>query len=202
MTVTTATVRAGTGQAFPLAAGERIRIVNTHGSQVVDTWALCPPDGAERLSMEHTRTSLSRLVPRVGDPLHSNLRRPLLWLAEDTAGGVHDTVIAACDAERYRQLGWDGPHANCCENFRTALGEIGIEHDPVPSPLNLFMNIPWSADGTLEFRPSPAAPGQYVTLLAERDVVVVLSACPMDITPINGEGRTPSDVDVLVLGRP
>lgn len=202
MTPATHTVRAATGRAFPLAAGERIRIVNTHGSQVVDTWAVCPPDGAEWLSMEHTRTSLSRLVPRVGDALHSNLRRPLLRLAEDTAGGVHDTVIAACDPERYRQLGCTTPHANCCDNFRAALAEVGIEHDPVPSPLNLFMNIPWSQDGTLEFRPSLAGPGQYVTLLAERDVIVVLSACPMDITPINGEGRTPSDVDVMVLSRP
>jgi uncharacterized protein YcgI (DUF1989 family) len=202
MTPATHTVRAATGRAFPLAAGERIRIVNTHGSQVVDTWAVCPPDGAEWLSMEHTRTSLSRLVPRVGDALHSNLRRPLLRLAEDTAGGVHDTVIAACDPERYRQLGCTTPHANCCDNFRAALAEVGIEHDRVPSPLNLFMNIPWSQDGTLEFRPSLAGRGQYVTLLAERDVIVVLSACPMDITPINGEGRTPSDVDVMVLSRP
>jgi uncharacterized protein YcgI (DUF1989 family) len=201
MTGSSQTVRAGTGRAFTLAAGERIRIVNTHGGQVVDTWALCAPDGAEWLSMEHTRTSLSRLVPRLGDALYTNLRHPLLRLVEDTTGGVHDTVIAACDGERYRELGWDGAHANCCDNFRAALGELGIEHDPVPAPLNLFMDIPWSQDGTLEFRPSPAGPGQYVTLLAERDAVVVLSACPMDITPINGEGRTPSDVDVVLLGR-
>jgi len=198
MTRTLGTVAAGTGRAFPLTAGERIRIVNTHGSQVVDTWALCPPDGAEWLSMEHTRTSLSRLVPRVGDQLRSNLRRPLLRLVEDTTVGAHDTLIAACDQHRYEQLGWAGRHANCCENFRTALAELGLEHAPVPSPLNLFMHIPWSADGTLEFRPSPAAPGEYVTLLAETDVLVVLSACPMDLTPINGEGRTPSDVDVEV----
>ena len=192
-------MKAGTGKAFPLAAGDHLRVVNTHGGQVVDAWGVCPPGGVEWLSMEHTRTSLSRLVPRTGDALYSNLRRPLLHLVEDTTVGVHDTVIAACDPERYRQLGATGPHANCCENFRTALAEVGVRHDGVPSPLNLFMAIPWSADGTLEFRPSPAAAGEFVTLRAERAVIVVLSACPMDITPINGEGRTPSDVAVDVL---
>ena len=195
------TVPAGTGRAFRLAAGERLRVVDTHGSQVVDTWALSPA-GDEWLSMEHTRTGLSRLVPRAGDPLYSNRRRPLLRLEEDTSPGAHDTLIAACDAERYRQLGATGPHANCCENFRSALAELGLEHEPVPCPLNLFMHIPWSADGTLAFRPSPAAPGDAVTLRAERDVVVVLSACPMDLNPINGDRRRPADVHAELLRTP
>lgn len=199
MTASIVTVGAGTGRAFMLDAGDRVRIVNTHGTQVVDTWALRPP--GEWLSMEHTRTTLSRLVPRVGDALHSNLRRPLLHLVEDTTAGAHDTLIAACDAARYRQLGWDGPHASCCENFAAALAAVGLEHRPVPSPLNLFMDVPWTPDGALAFRPSPARPGQSVTLLAETDVVLVLSACPMDITPINGEERSPTDVEVEVLPR-
>lgn len=198
MTATSSTLAAGTGKAFPLGAGDRLRVVNTHGGQVVDTWGICPPDGREWLSMEHTRTSLSRLVPRTGDDLFSNLRRPLLRLIEDTTIGVHDTVVAACDPERYRQLGGSASHANCCENFRAALEEVGVRHEPVPAPLNLFMNIPWSADGTLEFLPSPAGPGESVVLRAERPVIVVLSACPMDLTPINGEGRVPSDVGVEV----
>ena len=192
------TVPAGAGRAFRLAAGERLRVVNTHGSQVVDTWALAS-EGDEWLSMEHTRTGLSRLMPRVGDPLFSNRRRPLLRLLEDTSPGAHDTLIAACDAERYRQLGATGPHANCCENFRAALAQLGLQHEPVPSPLNLFMHIPWSPDGALEFRPSPVAPEEYVTLRAEKDVVVVLSACPMDLNPINGDRRAPADVHAELL---
>ncbi len=55
--------------------------------------------------MEHTRAALRRLVPRVGDAIYSTRRRPLVTLVQDTSPGVHDTLIAACDPERYRLLG-------------------------------------------------------------------------------------------------
>ncbi|HJS96917.1 MAG TPA: urea carboxylase-associated family protein, partial [Solirubrobacteraceae bacterium] len=103
------------GVAVPLRAGQRLRIVNTHGGQVVDTWALARPDASEYLSMEHTRTSLGKLMPAAGDHLYSSRRRPLLTLVEDTSPGTHDTLIAACDPERYRLLGADDGHANCAD---------------------------------------------------------------------------------------
>lgn len=185
------------GVAVPLRAGARLRIVNTHGGQVVDTWALARTDVSEYLSMEHTRTSLGKLAPAAGDHLYSSRRRPLLTLAEDTSPGVHDTLIAACDRERYRQLGADGYHANCADNFRRALSLRGIEPDLVPAPLNLFMRIAWREDGGLEFLPSPARPGDYVTLQAVTDATVVLSACPMDLNPINTGG--PQDIGLEIL---
>jgi uncharacterized protein YcgI (DUF1989 family) len=190
-------LRAREGIALPLRAGERLRITNTHGGQVVDTWALAREDVREYVSMEHSRASLSKLVPGVGDGLYSNGRRPLLTLVEDTSPGVHDTLIAACDPERYRQLGATGHHANCAENFRRALALHGIQADRVPAPLNLFMNIRWDEDGRLEFLPSPARAGDYVTLEAVIDVTVVLSACPMDMNPINAGG--PQGVDLAIL---
>lgn len=188
------------GIAVPLRAGERLRIINLHGGQVVDTWALARDDVREYLSMEHTRTSLGKLVPGAGDQLFSSWRRPLLKLAEDTSPGVHDTLIAACDRERYRMLGVDGYHANCADNFRRALSLRGIEADYVPSPLNLFMHIPWREDGGLEFLASPARAGDYVTLQALTEVTVVLSCCPMDVNPINAGG--PKDVGLAVLPAP
>ena len=197
--MTTTIVPARRGRAFELACGDALRIVNTHGSQVVDTWAVSSAGTGEHLSMEHTRSVLSSLRPRVGDALQSSERRPMLTIVEDTSPGVHDTLIAACDAERYRQLGHDGPHASCGDNFQAALAAAGLPAVPVPAPLNLFMAIPWAPDGGLEFRPSPARPGDRVTLAALTDVVVVLSACPMDIKPINGPGRAPVDVAFEVI---
>jgi uncharacterized protein len=191
------TLPAREGVAVPLRAGERLRIVNTHGGQVVDTWALAQSDVGEYLSMEHTRTSLGKLVPAAGDHLYSSRRRPMLTLTEDTSPGVHDTLIAACDPERYRLLGVDGYHASCAENFRRALSLRGIGPTHVPAPLNLFMRIAWREDGGLEFLPSPAGSGDYVTLEALIDVTVVLSACPMDLNPINTGG--PQDVELEVL---
>jgi uncharacterized protein YcgI (DUF1989 family) len=184
--------------ALPLSRGERLRITNLEGGQVVDTWALAMSGGGrEYLSMEHTRTSLRKLVPAAGDPLYSSHRRPLLTVAQDTSPGVHDTLIAACDPERYRQLGATGDHASCADNFRRALAARGLQADDLPAPLNLFMNVRWNKDGSLQFLSSPALAGEYVTLAAEVDVTVVLSACPMDLIPINAGGLSDIGLDVL-----
>ncbi|SHF65377.1 DUF1989 domain-containing protein [Streptoalloteichus hindustanus] len=199
MSAPTHTVPARSGRAVPLPAGATLEIINPTGDQVVDTWALCPPDLDEHLSMEHTRTALGRLVPRVGDTLVSDRRRPLLTLAADTSPGVHDTLIAACDVARYRLLGCVDHHDNCHDNFHHALREIDLAPPPVlPAPLNLFMNVPWSADGELTFAAPPARPGDHVQLRAEVDLVVVLSACPQDILPVNGRHLTPTEIHYRV----
>jgi uncharacterized protein len=180
-------LRARHGTAVPLAAGERLEIVNREGGQVVDMWALAHPgDGDdEYTSMEHTRAALRRLVPRIGDAIYSTRRRPLVTLVGDTSPGVHDTLIAACDPERYRLLGGAPDHASCAQNLAAALAEHGRGLPRAPAPLNLFMNIPWTEDGELEFAPSPARAGDSVTFAAAIDVLVILSACPMDLNPIN-----------------
>jgi uncharacterized protein YcgI (DUF1989 family) len=194
----TTTITAGHGRAFPLPQGRRLRVTTVEGSQVVDTWALVAADPGEWLSMEHTRGLLSKVSPQAGDRLYSNRRRPVLALLEDTSPGVHDTLIAACDQTRYDQLGHVGPHRSCVDNFRAAVSAAGLAVSAVPSPLNLFMNVP-VVDGRLELAPSLAARGDSVTLEALVDVVVVLSACPQDLVPINGAALTPTDIAVDLL---
>jgi uncharacterized protein YcgI (DUF1989 family) len=176
----------GEGIAVPVHAGESLRISMLDRGQVVDTWAVSAEDPTEYMSMEHTRVALSKLAPAAGDDLFSNRRRPILHFTEDTSPGVHDTLMAACDPERYRGLGVTGHHNSCAENFTGALDAHGVRTPVVPAPLNLFMAIPWDPDGTLRFDPTPAGPGDQVTLTAAIDTLVVLSACPMDVNPING----------------
>jgi uncharacterized protein len=199
MTNPATVIPARSGRAIHAARGDAIEVVNTHGTQVVDFWALCPPDLSEHLSMEHTRTATRRLIPRVGDTLVSNVRRPLLTVITDTSPGVHDTLIASCDPERYRQLGVEGQHDNCRDNFEAALADLGLAAPPLPAPLNLFMNVPWTPDGTLRFEPPVSRPGDLVRLRVETDLVVVMSACPQDLTPVNGAAQRPVDVEVRLL---
>ena len=115
------TVPARRGRAVRLRAGQAIRIINTHGTQVVDTWAFNADDPTEFLSMEHMHASLGSIFPALGDGLFSNRRRPILTLEEDTSPGRHDTVIAACDVHRYRSLGCTEYHDNCTDNLHAAL---------------------------------------------------------------------------------
>ena len=60
------------GSAARLRAGQFFRVINTHGSQVVDFWAFNDPDLGECMSMEHTRGMLCRLSPRVAESLYTN----------------------------------------------------------------------------------------------------------------------------------
>ncbi|RMZ73320.1 hypothetical protein GMOD_00007820 [Pyrenophora seminiperda CCB06] len=249
------TVPARRGAATFVKANQKIKITNTHGNQVVDTWALALPSTAlkttsstaeaplypnatsdspskysavanaaasapEYMSMCHCRATLLKVTPAVGDVMVSQKRAPMVKVVEDTSPGVHDTLIAACDRWRYSELGVDGYHESCTDNFWDALHalsastSLGAEEKDamellqarlggrVPDPFNLFMNIPITREGEgakrgVSFEEPKTKPGDYVVLEALRDVVVVMSACPQDILTING--KPPVDAHFQVL---
>jgi len=175
------------GKAAYARKGQHIKMINTHGTQVVDTWAFNADDLHEFMSMEHTRPHTMRIIPRVGDVMFTNKRRPIVTFVEDTSPGVHDTIVAACDCYRYKFLGVEGYHDNCTDNLAAAMKELGLTPPEVPSPLNMWMNIPVGADGGIDFLPTVSKPGDYVVLRAEMDVVMAFSACPQDMLPINSQ---------------
>lgn len=182
-------VPAGQGRAVWVRAGDTVHVIDVDGAQVGDVFAFATADVTEHLSASHTRTATGRLFPRIGEQFVTNRRRPILTLAADTSPGVHDMLIAACDAERYRTLGVDD-HASCAANLRLALAEHGLTASVIPQPVNVFMNIPVHADGELRWLPAVSDPGDAITFVAEMDCVVVVSACPMDLNAINGERPT------------
>jgi hypothetical protein len=187
------TIPARQGKAALVPKGASVTVINTLGEQVVDTWAFNRADLREAMSMEHTRAGLCRIMPRVGDALLTSHRRPILTITADTSPGIHDTLMAACDIHRYVGLGCQGYHDNCTDNLVAAMRELGLEAPEVPSPLNLFMNIPWTPDGALSFDPPVTRPGDAVTFRAELDLVIAFSACPQDILPINGKAGKPTE---------
>lgn len=168
----------------------------------------------EYLSLPHTRASSYKLVPEVSDTLLTNLRNPIITLVEDTTPGAHDTLTAACDANLYTALGVSAPaeHGSCAENLVLALKELNenaglkgakavgadISVNIAPTPLHLFMVAPIAlapdantseagAKGAKIAVSEPKGKKRgFVRFRAERDVVVVFSACPMDVGPQNG----------------
>lgn len=171
--------------------------MDLEGSQVGDLFAYAAGDPREYASAEHTRVALSRLFPLPGQSFVTNRRRPILTLVADDSPGVHDMLMAACDPERYRLLGAPEGHASCAENLRAAMAAEGHPDVAVPQPINLFMNIPVLPDGALGAEPAPSEPGDSVTVRAEMDAIVVLSACPQDLTPINGAGPSPLAIELI-----
>lgn len=193
------TIPARTGRAVAIHTGEAIKLINTYGSQVVDTWAFRADDLTEYLSMEQTRRMLLKLWPQEGDTLFSNRRSAMLAMERDTSPGVHDTLFACCDPWTYAHYGCPPGHPNCRDNFTAALAALNLTPPLVPNPLNLWMNIPVRANMHLAIAPPVSKPGDFVILRALVDVVLVFSTCPMDVTPINGEGLEPMAVQYQVL---
>lgn len=195
--VTRWVIPAGSGRAVRLRRGTTFRLVDLEGGQVGDLFAFSAADADEHLSASHTRTSTGRLFPRVGEQFVTNQRSPILGLVADTSPGVHDMLIAACDPARYLMFGVT-EHASCADNLRTALAHLDLATAHVPQPVNVFMNVPACADGELSWLPAPSRPGDAVTFEAAMDCVVVVSACPMDLNPINGERPTALALELII----
>jgi uncharacterized protein len=157
-----------------------IRVTDTEGSQVGDFFVMAALDPEESFSPGVTHLVLFHLFPAVGEPFYSNLRRPLLTLLGDHSPGTHDTTFAPCDAEFYESLGHRG-HPNCRDNFFRVAAPLGIVRRFCPDPINLFQNSRPNADGTYSVGPTPTQPGDYIEFRADTDLVVVLTACSVDL---------------------
>ncbi|HLI11671.1 MAG TPA: urea carboxylase-associated family protein [Alphaproteobacteria bacterium] len=167
--------------------GRNVKLINTYGYQVVDTWAFNKHDLSEFMSMEHCRSALMSLTPKVGESLVTNKRRPILTLVEDTTDGVHDMLFAACDRYRYELLGCKEYHDNCTDNLATVFKELSLTLPETPCPFNAFQNsVPEGTTGKIKFLPPVAKPGQYIVLRAEMDLLIAFSCCPQDLVPVNG----------------
>jgi len=172
-------------------AGDHVRITALEGPQVADLWAFDADDNSIFLSAEHTRSTLQKLMPAVGDALYSNRRHAMLTVIEDTSPGIHDFLMSACDPRRYEILGHEGYHKSCAENLCKAMDDAGAIAHELPSPFNTFQNVDIGADGSITIVSPKVEAGQYVEMRAENDLLLVISACPMDIADTNGpDGKT------------
>lgn len=191
-------IPASHGKAFRLEAGQTAEVASPTGTQVADTWAVGVEDPDEYLSMEHTRSVNSNIFIVRGSKLVSNRRRPMLEILSDTSDSLHDTLLCPCTEEIYRELGVKTAHRSCTQNFHDALAEIGLFMPFTPASLNLFMNVPVAPDGAVDRLPPRTRPGDSILLRAETPLILVMSACPQDITPINGAERRPTELHVTL----
>jgi len=190
-------IPAKSARAVDLAKGAVVRIVNTEGHQVVDTWAFAAADPAECLSMEHSRSATYRILFRPGDTLVTNRFRPILTILADTSPGIHDTLHAACSAEGNIFYGAPATRPNCEDNLKQTMMERGVVLSRIPCPWNLYEHAPVGRDGSLSDEPSACKAGNYVELRAEIDLVLVCSACPSTVGDISAGEPRGAAIDIL-----
>ena len=180
-----------------IKAGQMLRIVDMEGNQAVDFLAYAAGDDAERYSAQDTIAAQRNIFLRTGSVLLSNEGRPMMTIT-GTSVDYHDTIGGACSCEsntlRY------GHHTkaqhSCVDNFLDANVRAGRNKRDMVSNINFFMNVPITAEGGLTFEDGISAPGKYVELKAQMDVIVLISNCPQLNNPCNAYNPTP--VEVLV----
>ena len=184
-------VPAMSGGGVEVRSGQQVKVIAVQGKQVGDLFAFVLDSRDEYLSPGNTMGKLRSIYPVLGKPFYSNKRNPLLLLEEDTVG-VHDLLAPACDYYFYKDLGFED-HPSCRGNLVSTLTRIGFEPEGLPDPHNLFQNTPVvDLDGRKEARESPAKAGDYVVLRAMADLLVIVTACSVDVGVING--GNPSDL--------
>lgn len=178
--------------------GQIFRIVDLEGNQAVDTLFFNAHHAVERYSATRTIRMQNNLYLTTGSKLCSNLGNVMLTIIGDTCGR-HDTLGGACAAEsnmvRYALEKF--PMHSCRDNFLHALAHdsvcehLGMSKRDIPSNINFFMNVPVTEEGELEFVDGISAPGKYVEMQAEMDVLVLISNCPQLNNPCNAYNPTP-----------
>jgi uncharacterized protein len=179
-------VKARTGLAFRVAAGERFRVVDVEGQQVSDLVAFVANDAAERLSQANTRKLNGVLKLGKGHTLYSTRCRKLLTLVEDTVG-EHDLLFSSCSAYDYRvRFSLKDPHPSCLSILADVLAPHGIPESGIPDPFNIFQHSHIEADFRLLTQAPLSRAGDHVEFRADTDCLVALTACPQDQNPCNG----------------
>jgi len=172
--------------------GQTLRIIDLEGNQAVDFLMYALADDAERYSAQDTIAAQANVFLRAGATLLSNEGRAMVTITA-TSVDYHDTIGGACSCEsntlRYGHH-TKSQHA-CVENFLQANGRHGRGKRDMVSNINWFMNVPVEADGALGIVDGISAPGLFVEIRAEMDLVAVVSNCPQINNPCNGFNPTP-----------
>jgi uncharacterized protein YcgI (DUF1989 family) len=188
-------IPAGSGASVRLRQGEQLRVIDPEGGQSGDLLAFAP-DGSERMSSGRTFDYGGKLFVSTGDVLWSDRSNPLLTIVADDVG-TNDLLYSPCSLEMYRiQYGVTGYHANCHDNLCAALRELGVEAAPIANALNFFMDVRIAPGGKLSFAPPHSRPGDALTVRAERDLAIALTACPAGAC--NG-GKPPGPLEYEIL---
>lgn len=172
--------------------GQTLRMIDLEGNQAIDFLMYALADDAERYSAQDTIAAQGNIFLKTGSILRSNEGRAMATVTE-TNVAYHDTIGGACSCEsntlRYGHH-TKSQHA-CVENFLQANARHGRGKLDMVSNINWFMNVPVEADGSLGIVDGISAPGLYVEIRAEMDLVAVVSNCPQINNACNGFNPTP-----------
>jgi len=191
------TIVSGDGWIGDIPEGAIFRITDLEGNQAVDTLLYDAHDTANRYSAVDTIREQGAVYLTTGSRLLTARGDLLATIVDDTCGR-HDTLGGACAQEsNVVRYGEHTRHQHSCRStFLLKARERGLGKRDITHNINFFMNVPLTPDGGLTFEDGVSAPGKYVELRAERDLLLLISNCPQLNNPCNGYNPTPIRLEV------
>ena len=181
-----------TGWADAIKTGQRLRVTDLEGLQVVDMAVFNAQNVREKLSTSYSRSraGTERLGgedgfhPRdrlfEGDFLMSTINNEIMRITADTADvkGMHDVHGRMCNRHLYAAMG-AGEKDGCQEIISGVVAPWDLRPEDIPDTIDLFMNFHHDCtQGWWVLEDGVSKPGDYIEFEALMDCVVALSNCP------------------------
>jgi uncharacterized protein YcgI (DUF1989 family) len=179
-------IPAGQGKAFIVKKGQVVSFIEVEGKQMADIVFLNANDYKEAfhagwsaaLNMMLGEGDMKRIKKLYSKPPRDNV---MLTVVEDTTGVHLAWNGGRCSRKIYEQFFQMPGHRNCQDNLAEALSPFGISEDDVPDVFNAFMNAEGFEEGRFDTLEPITKKGDYISMKAEMDILVGVSACPFDL---------------------
>jgi uncharacterized protein len=183
-------VQPGATWSHVLKRGTALRITDTDGGANVGALFYnfdCP---VERLNLPDTLKAqhIARLTE--GFVLYSDMGRILCSVTVDTFGW-HDALSGCSNAALVRAKYGEARyqehrnqfHQNARDSFLIELAKYGLSPRDLSPNVNFFSKVVVDDDGSMHFQSCPTAPGSFVELRAEMNVLTILNTCQHPLDP-------------------
>ena len=178
-----------------IAKRQHLQIIDREGRQAVDFLCYNANDREERYFAPNTIKAAGTISLTKGHVLYSDQAQPLFTIVEDTYGS-HDTIGGACSAPSNFMLYGVQNCPGCRENFLKGLAPFGMGRRDIVPNINFFMRVPVDRGGDAAIARGDSAPGSFVELRAEMDVLAVISNCPQINNPAND--YNPTQIQIII----
>ena len=198
------------GRALVVERGQAFRIIEADGPQAGDVafWNADDPD--ESLSCLRT-WELEGWFLRPNTRLWSDVPwlRPMATCIEETVGSRkdgeayhHHFLASQCSPESLEMRTGRAGMRSCRLALLEAVEPFGLGEENLRENIDVFTRFVFEADtGKIYTARTEAAPGDYVELYAEIDLLVAVSACPAgDMTSIQSDDVSSLRIEVYETG--
>ncbi len=185
------TLPGGATWSHVLKRGTALRITDTEGNANVAAYFLNFENPSERFNLPDTLKAQHTARLRAGHVLFSDMGRVLCSITEDTVGW-HDPIAGISNAalieKKYGKTTYqksrNGWYQNARDGFLIELGKYGMGPRDLHATVNFFSKVVVDDLGNMQYIGNNSAPGSYIELRAEMNVLVLLNTAPH---PLNND---------------